>query len=528
MAEGRWWDARGDVEGGAGEGASGRRPAPARAGRRRGGVLAVACAASVAALALVALAPRAERAELVSAPFVLGGGGAGSVLQQLSYDHAAERGVARGVRGVARGVRGRVRARNAGRAQQLDELNPDDPAYGTYKWRDPATLEQEENAFDDEDEYPTAPHEWKGAGEPEENVMDYEGSTEWPDEPSEGTYAWRDPATLEQEENTFDDEDEYPTAPHEWKGAGEPEENVFENAGEEDGALKTQGGRKQAALARVHEKASRQVAQRADAAEQQNLEQAAHEQVQREKRQLDQAAQQKAQLEHRLVKRDKQLASVTKQLLAEKQRVAQVEKEAQGHIWRRQHSPVNVLKTVYPQINWKWHKNVEHLPSAIFDNLKAKPVLWHKYRPTPSHVLDYLSTAPVEWHAQKQSYNALEELPAGARYARAHSRRGAQRALCVGVIMHTCACICMCVYVYTFLHVLDEHRVFVHVCMQTYVCTYIFTRGCTCVQTSIDGTSNPRRLTSSTPSLMKTTSGAGNLLLHFFFCCVSVVLALLW
>ena len=53
--------------------------------------------------------------------------------------------------------------------------------------------------------------------------------------------------------------------------------------------------------------------------------------------------------------------------------MAQVEKEAQGHIWRTQHSPVNVLKTVYPDIKWKWHKNVEHLPSAIFDNLESKP-----------------------------------------------------------------------------------------------------------------------------------------------------------
>jgi len=79
--------------------------------------------------------------------------------------------------------------------------------------------------------------------------------------------------------------------------------------------------------------------------------------------------------------------------------------------WRRQHSPVKVLKPVYPQINWKWHKNVEHLPAAIFDNLKAKPVLWHKYRPTTSHVLDYLSTSPVEWHGPGESYNALAALP---------------------------------------------------------------------------------------------------------------------
>ena len=332
-----------------------QRPRPTLGVRRFGGVLAVACAASVAALVLMVLAPRGTpaRAELVSAPFVLGGGGPGSVLQELIYEHAADRGAARAYDAAREGARGRVRARaartsyarhRAGRAQQLDEVSdPDDPASGSYKWRDPATLEQEENTFDDEAEYPTAAHEWKGAGEPEENAMDYEGSTEWPDEPSEGTYKWRDPATLEQEENTFDDEQEYPTAAHEWKGAGEPEENVFENVGEEeDGAKKVQGGAKQAALGRVRDKAGSQASQR--------LEQVAQEQMQHEKQQLDKAAQIKEQLEDKLDKRDKQLASVTKELLAEKQRVAQVEKEAQGHIWRRQHSPVNVLETVYPQV----------------------------------------------------------------------------------------------------------------------------------------------------------------------------------
>lgn len=243
--------------------------------------------------------------------------------------------------------------------------------------------------------------------------MDYEGSTEWPDEPSEGTYQWRDPASLEQEENTFDT-DEYDSTPHEWKGAGEPEENVFESIEDEDGAKKALGGAKQAALARVRAKAEQQNEQRTQAREEAE---AAHEaagperEVRREQQRLQRATQQKTKLEGKLAKRDKQLASVTKELLAEKTRVAQVEKEAQGHIWRRQHSPVNVLKTVYPQIKWKWHKNVEHLPSAIFDNLKSKPVLWHKYRPTPSHVLDYLSTKPVEWHAQQASYNALEGLP---------------------------------------------------------------------------------------------------------------------
>jgi len=379
---------------------------------QRRGLIAVACAASVAALVLVALVPRLNagaggRTEL-AAPFVLGGGGGNTILQELSYNHAANRGAGR------RYIRGRVsRGRHtanrvSGRAQQLDEVDPDDPAAGSYEWRDPATLEQEENTFDS-DEYDSTPHEWKGAGKPEENVMDYEGSTEFPDEPSEGTYEWRDPATLEQEENTFDT-DEYDSTPHEWKGAGEPEENVFENM-EEEGAKKAQGGAKQAALARMHEKAEQQATQRADALEQERLEQAGHQQVQREQQQLKKASVQKEKLEDKLATRDKQLASVTKQLLAEKSRVAQVEKEAQGHIWRRQHSPVNVLSTVYPQIDWKWHKNVEHLPSAIFDNLESKPVLWHKYRATKSHVLDYLSTKPVEWHAQQESYNALSALP---------------------------------------------------------------------------------------------------------------------
>ena len=394
----------------------------------RSGFLAAAAAGSVAALVIVALVPRAKwggRTELVpvprnalpddtsaSAPFVLAGGGSNTVLKELSYNHAADRSAGHQYLRNG-GARGRRTARHApARAQKLDEVDPDDPAAGKYQWRDPASLEQEENTFDT-DEYDSTPHEWKGAGEPEENVMDYEGSTEWPDEPSEGTYQWRDPASLEQEKNTFD-ADEYDSTPHEWKGAGEPEENVFENIEDEDGAKKARGGAKQAALARVRAKAEQQNEQRAQAREE--LE-AAHEaagperEVRREQQRLQRATQQKTKLEGKLAKRDKQLASVTKELLAEKTRVAQVEKEAQGHIWRRQHSPVNVLKTVYPQINWKWHKNVEHLPSAIFDNLKSKPVLWHKYRPTISHVLDYLSTKPVEWHAQQASYNALEGLP---------------------------------------------------------------------------------------------------------------------
>ena len=53
--------------------------------------------------------------------------------------------------------------------------------------------------------------------------------------------------------------DEYDSKPHEWKGAGEPEENVFENIMQEDSAsTKAHGGQKQAALARIHEKAGQQ------------------------------------------------------------------------------------------------------------------------------------------------------------------------------------------------------------------------------------------------------------------------------
>lgn len=390
----------------------------------RSGFLAAAAAGSVAALLIVALVPRGvweSRTELVpvphnslpddtsgSTPFVLAGSGSNTILKELSYNHAADR--SGGHQYIRRGgARGRLARRAPGRAQKLDELDPDDPAYGKYEWRDPASLEQEENTFDT-DEFDSTPHEWKGAGEPEENVMDYEGSTEWPDEPSEGTYQWRDPASLEQEENTFDT-DEYDSTPHEWKGAGEPEENVFENIDDESGAKKEQSSAKQAALARIQSKAGQQAKQRAQARKEAAHDTAGERQVEREQQKLKRARQQKSALAQKLEKRDQQLASVTKQLLAERSRVAQVEKEAQGHIWRRQHSPVNVLKTVYPQIKWKWHKNVEHLPSAIFDNLKSKPVLWHKYRPTPSHVLDYLSTKPVEWHAQKESYNALEGLP---------------------------------------------------------------------------------------------------------------------
>jgi hypothetical protein len=402
---------------------------PTRPARLGVAALAVSAAAVAALVAVVALAPRAPRegrTELVpvphhalpddtsgaGAPFVLAGGGSSTILKELSYNHAADRGAGRRHLREAR-AHGRHMARRRGRgapgrAQKLEELDPDDPTYGKYVWRDPASLEQEENTFDT-DEYDSTPHEWKGAGEPEENVMDYEGSTEWPDEPSEGTYQWRDPASLEQEENTFDT-DEYDSTPHEWKGAGEPEENVFENM-EEDGAKKAQGGAKQASLARVRAKAEKQAKQRAMTREEAVPDAAGQRRVIHEELKLQRATQQKKELEDKLLKRDNQLASVKKQLLAEKSRVAQVEREAQGHIWRRQHSPVNVLKTVYPQIKWKWHKNVEHLPSAIFDNLKAKPVLWHKYRPTPSHVLDYLSTKPVEWHQQEESYNALEGLP---------------------------------------------------------------------------------------------------------------------
>ena len=230
---------------------------------QRRDLLVVACLSCVAAIFLVVIVhPTVERTEL-SPPFVLGGGKSSSaILQELSYDHAADR--RRFIVGrryiAAGGARGRHvshRGRVAGRAQQLDEVDPDDPEYGTYKWRDPKTLPQEENTFDT-DEYDSKPHEWKGAGEPEENTMDYEGSTDWPDEPKEGTYKWRDPSTLKEEENTFDS-DEYDSKPHEWKGAGEPEENVFENIMQEDSAsTKAHGGQKQAALARIHEKAGQQ------------------------------------------------------------------------------------------------------------------------------------------------------------------------------------------------------------------------------------------------------------------------------
>jgi len=347
---------------------------PTRPARLGVAALAVSAAAVAALVAVVALAPRAPRegrTELVpvphhalpddtsgaGAPFVLAGGGSSTILKELSYNHAADRGAGRRHLREAR-AHGRHMARRRGRgapgrAQKLEELDPDDPTYGKYVWRDPASLEQEENTFDT---------------------------------------------------------DEYDSTPHEWKGAGEPEENVFENM-EEDGAKKAQGGAKQASLARVRAKAEKQAKQRAMTREEAVPDAAGQRRVIHEELKLQRATQQKKELEDKLLKRDNQLASVKKQLLAEKSRVAQVEREAQGHIWRRQHSPVNVLKTVYPQIKWKWHKNVEHLPSAIFDNLKAKPVLWHKYRPTPSHVLDYLSTKPVEWHQQEESYNALEGLP---------------------------------------------------------------------------------------------------------------------
>ena len=340
-----------------------------------------------------------DKPTALGTPFVLGGG-MDTVLQELHYNHED------GARRRAAGSRGRV-ARSRGRAQQLSETDPDDPSAGTYEWRDPATLAQDENAFDT-DEFDSTPHEWKGAGEPEENVMEYEGSTEWPDEPSEGTYQWRDPATLPQEENTFES-DEYDSRPHEWKGAGEPEENVFEGA-DANGAAKKARADKLLALTRIRAKALQEAEQRSAWAEK------------RQAVELNKASAQKKRLEEKLMKRDRQLASVTKQLLAEKKRVARVEREEEGHIWRRQHSPVNVLKTVYPTIRWKWHKNVEHLPSAIFDNLKVKPVLWHKYRPRKSHVLDFLSTKPAAWKPQRQTYNALQGLPVGAHQWRKQPR----------------------------------------------------------------------------------------------------------
>jgi hypothetical protein len=82
-----------------------------------------------------------------------------------------------------------------------------------------------------------------------------------------------------------------------------------------------------------------QVAQRGDVLEKERLEAAGAQEVKREQEQaLDtevteakafaSEAMQKKELESTLAQRDKQLASVTKQLLAEKARVAQVEKHA--------------------------------------------------------------------------------------------------------------------------------------------------------------------------------------------------------
>ena len=78
------------------------------------------------------------------------------------------------------------------------------------------------------------------------------------------------------EENTFDT-DEFDSTPHEWKGQGEPEENVFENWEKEGGAgmeaqakqvalaheaAKGASGARQAALARVYAKAEEHAKQR--------------------------------------------------------------------------------------------------------------------------------------------------------------------------------------------------------------------------------------------------------------------------
>ena len=81
-----------------------------------------------------------------------------------------------------------------------------------------------------------------------------------------------------------------------------------------------------------------QSAQRGDDLEKERLEAAGTQEVKREQQALETEvteakafateAMQKQELEGTLAKRDKQLASVTKQLLAEKARVAQVEKHA--------------------------------------------------------------------------------------------------------------------------------------------------------------------------------------------------------
>ena len=366
--------------------------AAARPGRvRRGGLFPV-LAAATAAMLLATVVPRArapgaialrrqrghrEGARMAAhndaaisgngAPFVLGGG-SNSVLRALAYEraHSAVR--------RRRGSRGRStvvhpsRSRRP-RAQQLSEISADDPEFGRYEWKGQGG--PEENTFDT-DEFDSTPHEWKGQGGPEENAFDT---------------------------------DEFDSTPHEWKGQGGPEENVFENW-EKEGSAGMQAQAKQAALADEAAKGARGARQVALARVYAKAEEHA-------KQRDQERGEQERQLEAKLVKRDKQLASVTKELIAEKRRVAHVEKEAQGHIWRRQHSPVNVLKTVYPDLKWKWSKQdaESHLPSSVFDNLKSTPVLWHKYRAKKSHVLDFLSTKPVKWHTVRTSYNALSGLP---------------------------------------------------------------------------------------------------------------------
>ena len=67
-----------------------------------------------------------------------------------------------------------------------------------------------------------------------------------------------------------------------------------------------------------------------------------------------------------------------------------LEKEEKIHVWKQQHSPMNVINTIYPVMKkWHWHKQHEKLPD-VWNNLDTTPVKWHKYKPPQRSFLNFL------------------------------------------------------------------------------------------------------------------------------------------
>ncbi|KAJ1470932.1 hypothetical protein T484DRAFT_1917032 [Baffinella frigidus] len=289
----------------------------------------------------------------------------------------------------------------------------------THVWR--KEMPEEENVMADADD---SKHEWKGPGAAEENVFDDgKGSGFAPDNPKASQIKFH---AQGEEENAFAD---LPSDQYIWRdGVGGPEHNVFEEEDEHDAAKKGKAAqalkaKKASEAAQVHEEVEREVAalRRRDAAREETR------LVRTKTQAAGQLARKKAQLAVRkrevmladaklqrkediLDSKKAQLSAVKARLAQSQHRIARLEKEEKIHVWKQQHSPINVIGDLYPTVHkWKWHKVHEVLPS-VWANLKTDPVKWHKYKAPERDFLNLPVVKPV-WHANKPESNVLNALP---------------------------------------------------------------------------------------------------------------------